>query len=620
MFVGATDLGDITFRAPDLLTPGGWTFDASTVLANLQSEAFQFSLLLEGLDAVAAQLEEALANVPADKNLPLIGTSVTAGADVVHRFRTGVLDPIQALVNQLTGAPDADDLAGIARNFFFSQLGPAGPVPILRDGPDGNTTITANDVGVELDCKPPAGAVRACQNGDALNTLQRFEVFLPLGEQATATAPPFDFGFPGLRLASDGTLSASAGFEIDLRFGIDRTNGFYIGTTGANELRVFAAAGLPNNAGGPDLEGELAFLPVTIEDAHPGPDVIATAGIDIAGGGADGRLTLQQLDTVTLTPSISACGNLSVDLELTAPLEAASSLPKLLARLNVIGGYTSASVPVPPACGGTPGTFTIGFDNVRVDVGTLLEDFLGPVAHEIRKFTGPLEPVVEALRKPIPGVADAARMAGLPEPVWYDLFKVVNDLNMAAGGQNGLEFIDRLIVLIDLVQAFDEQGPEAGVIPLGDFDVNAALASQPVPSEVLDTLLMNQNSQGSVAPPPERRRERRARNGRVERWPEVPGLRGPEAALPAAHRQGRPAGHLRRWAPQARARLPVRIPHRAVPALHRRRQPASRGTSPPATTRSGCAGRSSCSPTTTPTTTASSTWPKGCSRASTSTT
>jgi Ca2+-binding RTX toxin-like protein len=497
IYVNATPLGNIVFRAPNLLQPAGWTFTgADTVLSSLTSQPFLYSLLVDGLQSLADQLDAAIQSVPADESVPLLGTNLQAGLDVIHRFKTGVLDPALDLANDLANDAQPGALRSDTQNFFIAHIGPGTATPLLLDA-NHDGTINGADVTVLMDCDAGAG-VHTCADSEAIGNVVRYEVHLPIGVSGQASTPPFDLGFPGFRLASAGSIQASAGFAIDLAFGLDKTNGFYIPTNVSPqpELRVFANAALPNVANAPDLDGDLAFLPVHVEDKHAGDDVSASIGVDLTGGGADGRLTLQQLDSAQLVPTVSACANVLAGLEVTAPeLDgqiAPSSLPRVVGDLHVAGGYScDGSLGAPPGTG-----FSVGFDNVAVDPGSLITDFLKPIAHQIRQFTGPLEPTIDAIRKPIPGVAEAAKAAGLAPPNWYDLFKLVNQLNMDGGGVDGLQLIDRVIQLTDLVRTLDTVNPFTGTpaaIPLGSFSIDASAIKEPVAADKLDDLLQGIN-------------------------------------------------------------------------------------------------------------------------------
>ncbi|NHC44531.1 calcium-binding protein [Motilibacter aurantiacus] len=464
---GARYLGDVTFTAPDLLTPTGWTFDARALQESLKSSSVQFELILDGLITLVDKLAAALEAMPEGTKVPLLGVDVTAGADIVAAINEDVVKPVQTLVSQL----QSQSTAGALRERTLAVLG---RLPVLR----ANEQVT-----VLLECQKGAG-VGACADTDSVTTLHRFEVKLPIGTAVQGEAPAFDVGFPGLRLKTAGAVSGKASFELDLGFGVDRANGFYVATDSTRpELRVKASGALPN-ASGPDndLAAEIAFLPISLEDRNPGEDLSVAVNVDLVGAGAGGRFPVQQLGAAQLLTSVEAKGVLS--LGLATAVSGKSSLPKLKAHLLIQGSFAWA----------TNGTrvdndFTIRFNDVTFDMGSVLRDFLKPVAGDLRKYLSPIEPTIEALDKPIPGVAEAARWVGKPAPTWLELFEAVDKLNTRPGEVSGLQVVKRVKTLVTLVKALDTTAGAAGEIPLGSFTVSTSAAQKPVPGDQADDLI-----------------------------------------------------------------------------------------------------------------------------------
>ena len=469
VYVGTTKLGDITFKAPDLLTPSGWVPDSKQVEDSLSSQTMQFALVVEGVRTLATQLEHALRNLPAGTKIPLIGADVTAGADVVKAFDDNVLGKVQNLSDALATV----GTTGAAKAKAEELLG---QIPIIKSG--GAVTVT-------ITCRDASNVVVACTGDEPISKLQSLEVKLPLHVGVTGSTA-FDIGFPGLRLSTTGQVKGSAGLDLNLGFGIDRDLGFYLPTTGATpEVALTASAALPNVDGKADLTGELAFLPLAIEDKHAGDDVTVTAGLDLTTKRADGRLPLADLAAADLTPSVSATANVDLGIQTTKPTGALSFLPTFGADLKVDGSFSWSGQP-----GATPVTSSnISFDNVTVDAGSLVRDLIKPVAKELHQYTEPLEKPIDAIRKPIPGVAEAARLAGKTAPSWYDAFKALDDATRQPGQASGLQMIDRLIKLVDMVRAIDNPDAPTGQIPLGSFTVDPSVAKNPVPLNDADTLM-----------------------------------------------------------------------------------------------------------------------------------
>lgn len=474
VYAGATKLGNVTFAAPDLLTPSGWAIDASQVEAALGSQQIQFSLIVDGVRTLAKQLQQGLRNLPAGTRIPLIGANATAGADVVQAFDEHVLAKVQELSDALAQVPTSGAAQAKAQE-LLNQI---------------DVLTTGGSVTVKVTCRTDTGTVVTCIGSEPISRLQSLEVSVPMRFATSGSTTPFDLGFPGLRLASAGKLTGSIGLDVTLGFGIDRELGFYVPTAGTGpELALSARAALPNVDGKADLTGQLAFLPIEIEDTHGGDDVVVSAGIDLGTTRADGRLPLNDLATARLTPNLSANAAVRLRVTTTKPTGAASFLPTFRTDLNIDASVTWAGKP------GTTPTTTAGiqFANVSVDAGSLVRDLVKPVARELRQYTQPLEKPIDTIRQPIPGVAEAARLAGKAAPSWYDAFKAVDDATRQPGQTSGLQMIDRLIALVDLVRSLDNPDAPSGEIPLGSFSVLPDVAAKPVPLTDADSLLGSQN-------------------------------------------------------------------------------------------------------------------------------
>ncbi|HEX2576591.1 MAG TPA: calcium-binding protein, partial [Aquihabitans sp.] len=494
VFVNGADLGDLTFTAPDLLKPTEWVFDSSQVTSRLQTGTVQYSLIVGGLKSLTQRLEATLRSMPAGSTIPLLGTDPTAGADVLASFRTGVLDPMQDLTNSLSSLATVGQVQTKVQDTLWTTLGPDSSVKLLRDGPDAGTEVTKADIQVIAKCKSGTTVVD-CTAGSNVADVEDIQFRVPLGKAATVTTKPFDSGFPGLRLASAEGFSFGVGFQLDLAFGVDRTNGFYVPinafSTTEPELRVDATASLPAQ-----LDAQIAFIPATITDLTPGvADVAAGIGVDLVDPGTDGKVTAGNLSSISISPKLSACGNVKLGLATGAD----AKLPALKANLSLTGGYQCAAGGVTGAPAAT--SFNIAFEDVRVDAGSLVDGLIGPAAKTVRKYTGPLEPVVDALHKPVPGLAEAARAAGKPAPTWMQLLEAVNSLRMAAGEKDQLGIVRKVDFLVNLTRQLDSTDTaNAGDIPLGSFNLNVGKAAQPASAGTIDGLMTAISETGGANP------------------------------------------------------------------------------------------------------------------------
>ncbi|WP_028644208.1 Calx-beta domain-containing protein [Nocardioides sp. URHA0020] len=466
-----TDLGTVRFAAADLLTPSGWTVDSTEVEAKLQNEAIQFALLVDGVRTLTTQIQEGLRSLPTGTKIPLIGADVTAGADVLQQFDEAVLAKVDALSDAVASSGNAGAVQARTEEILAD-------VPGLPEGQSPKVTLT---------CRPAAGgAPVACASTDTIDRIQSFQVDLHLEYAAEDGTGTFDIGFPGLRLASQGEFTAKAGIKLNVGFGVDRDLGFYIPTEG-KEVEVSAEANLPHSESGADLTGDLAFFPIEIEDNQDAkPDVKVGAALDLTTTRPDKRLPLADLGRAQLTPSVSAETLLKLGVKTVRSEGPAGMLPTFSTNFVLDAGITWNGT-------GSPQTrASIDFNNVRVDAGSLVSDIIKPTVKTLRKYTGPLEKPIEAIQKPIPGVAEAAKLTGRPAPTWYDAFKAAD---RAANGPDSksLQLIDRVIMLVNLVKAVDQGSTSAGQIEIGSFSVLADAARQPVPLNEADQLVTGES-------------------------------------------------------------------------------------------------------------------------------
>ena len=475
-------VGDVTFTAPDLLTPSGWTVDGANVIENLGNENIQYAILIGGIESFVQRLEASLKAMPPGKNIPLLGVDPTAGAKVLEDFRKGFVEPAQDLVNKINAANKAGVVQTNIQDFVYDKIGPESSLKLLRDGPDADTVITKADIVVDLKCKI-SGVVKTCGANDAATTIEDLQIKVPLAKAGEVTSKPLDSGFPGLKLKSTDGFSAKAGFEMDLAFGIDRTNGFYIPTNAFGtqpELRVQATASLPT-----EMDAQLAFIPVKIVDKTPGtPEVAATIGVDLAAGGSDNKITLGQLGNAQITPSLQACANVKLGLETGA----SKKFPAFKTDLSLTGGYTCQAGGVTGAPATNAG-ISIAFDNVRVNAGSVINDFIGPIAKTVQKYTSPIKPTMDALDKPIPGIKEAARGIGAKPPTWWDLMVLINEIKMQTGEKDQLGMIRKLRTVMALADQLAPGVNSAQDISLGSFKLNTDVAADPSTSTDFTKLL-----------------------------------------------------------------------------------------------------------------------------------
>ncbi len=216
-----------------------------TLQALINGEPLDWTLLLQALPEILANLEQSLDGAAQDVHIPLIGDTLDAGADVVGTFNDGVVVPLAALAAQLTAAGDQDgdsdvdayDLAKLARQFVLTELGPSG-ADLLRNTNgipgDPNADGDIDDIVITPLCGTPA---EVCPDGDGVtaNLIKDFRVTFKIG-QAIDGDVPFDIGLRGLPVRLTGGVHGAGSWSLLVDFGLSAEDGAYIVANGKAPL------------------------------------------------------------------------------------------------------------------------------------------------------------------------------------------------------------------------------------------------------------------------------------------------------------------------------------------------------------------------------------------------
>ena len=477
VYFGGNKLGDITFLAPDLLDPSGWTFSGvQAVLDQLVSQAWDFTTLLQGLQAVLTQIQEATDGQSFGASVPILGDALDAGADVAGALNDNVVTPINNVLSQLNTLANASDLATVLDDALTNAIPPN--LLVDRNANNDNT----DDVVINLSCTDGAGGEQPCGPTQTLLEVLDVELELSIGDSID-TAIPFDLGLPGLSLqvkdrADPGDdLTAGVGWKLDLAFGISRTDGFYLRTdnpisgASAPEISIDAHVDMPD-----DVFGTLAFIPVALSDDHAGNDLQVQLGVNLQTANSD-RLSLGQL-LAGLDPGVGIAvtigGNLDLHLGFAtglSPSEIANlgqSAPKLPVFKGTFNMTWAFGTGVDIGTFGQSTDFDISITDVKLNVGSFIGDFLRPITGELDRFARPLKPVLDVLNAPIPGIKEIAELVGQNPPTMLDLIDLQN-------GPDSTVLIRRLIVLVDFITALNDP-QSAGDIDLGDLIIKPEVA------------------------------------------------------------------------------------------------------------------------------------------------
>ncbi|HWB03714.1 MAG TPA: calcium-binding protein [Verrucomicrobiales bacterium] len=299
---------------------------------------------------------------------------------------------------------------------------------------------------------------------------------LKLFLNSSKTFPALSFGLdgglglPGLGLETDGNASTVFNYTLNFSVGVD-SSGFYLNT--ANNATAFTL-GFATTLPGLNATANLSKIRFHLTD-ESGTDGDSVAPTQFAGtfivdlldpSGNDNRLRLSELSGDLLNATLS--GNAAINLNLASDLGSAR-FPAISADLNFAWSFSNSAV--------TPNDFnesfgsvpTVAFRNITLDLGSFLTKFAKPVLDEVREVSGPLQPVIKAVKDPIPLLSSLHNIApGVPSSIL--------EIGVANGSITQ-EQADRFDVLSKIIQISQSipANPGAGLkIDLGDFNLGNA--------------------------------------------------------------------------------------------------------------------------------------------------
>jgi hypothetical protein len=264
--------GSVAVSAPDI----------SSALASFDFFDGSLDGILDGIDLLLGFLQDAFQAEVFGSSLPFVGDRLATVADFIAGFRSQILDGIRALPSRS---------ANLVRQALFDALGPSGGLDILGDR-NGDLTVDLDDVGLTV------GADEV-----------RFEI--ELGDTISA-AVDLDPGLPGLVV--DGQAMVALSWALALRFGISRTDGFFLDTSAVDELQVSVTVTTP----GLDTTGNLGFLSLNVKDDPSDPSSLSgSIAVDLLDPvGTGGRFTFAEMSS----PAVTFGDALHVGLDLVSDI------------------------------------------------------------------------------------------------------------------------------------------------------------------------------------------------------------------------------------------------------------------------------------------------------------
>ncbi len=419
-----------------------------------------------GFDALFGPLFTGVDGQVLGSNLPLIGPGIASAATFLSNLKSGFDAALTATTSTITKIEMA----------IYSEFGPSPGLGWLQPIPNNTLSGYAHYIVAQSFVTGPQGAGA--------------QFYVHLAQDAAPIAVPLsaNLGLPGLGLNVSGSAYVSLDWDLQLGFGLNTTEGFYInssqGTPYPTSLSVSADVTLANPTTHQPLSatGTLGYLQIKATDDTQKPtDFHGAFAITLtdpgAGGPPDGHLTFGKFASAGFSSVVGAGFNAdaAVNLDLSSNFVDASgnpisALPQLRTLFQLDWPFSATTT-----AGIATATPTISFNQVQINLGTFLSNFAGPVLGDVKAILAPVQPVINALTQPIPVISN---LAG------HDVSLI--DLAQTFGQNGTANFLNALVAVNNLVNsiAAANLGPNVW-IDLGSFTVSGAAAKNPAKANAL---------------------------------------------------------------------------------------------------------------------------------------
>ena len=435
---------------------------------------------LEGMFGFTASLQSLFNEV----GLPMVGNAFNDATDFLDDLREMFLGPkgqdgiyTSGLGKTLQdAAADGQSVVDLIKEALYNELGHLLKLQVL--GSDG--TYTYESLTSADDIQLVADANRVQFNVVIQGVVFHKEI-------------PVDFGvsMPGLELNVDAKIAIDLSYVFALGLGINST-GIYVDTTGAaaddDEFKLVLSASLVNPPSGAAFEASLGFLQMQVKDFLSTGGLVdnkwgpfaadyersalsASISVDLVDAGNDGKWEVTRGELVSVSLRLTAKAD--IDLEATIKIPSFGGLQ--FPQLHTVFHYSQLFADVVISTTGlNKATFgeapVISFENVQLDLGEFISNFLKPIVDKVRDVTKPLDPIVKVLTTPIPLLA--ALGAAPDEQNLLGLGSLVMGKTKYAPVVKAVKAIAEALVFIKTVDDFINAHPGKPIlISFGNFEI-----------------------------------------------------------------------------------------------------------------------------------------------------
>ncbi len=405
----------------------------------------QINEILKGLKGVLGNLQEKLDEIYKGENLENIPEFIdgllffgknfaekATEVDSAGQFIQDIYNKIEKkFQDEFENAQEATKSE--IQNALFQVLGADG-LKILQDlNGDGN--ISFDDIDID------ASSNNLAVNAKLAGTKEILDISLPT-----------ELGLPklGLNFTGDPKLTADLNYSLNLGFGINQDNDFFLSTSPDKELSINLTPKLPQTS------ATFGFLKVDAKDN--GTELKFDIDLD---DGNDQKLTLDELNNLNITPT----GSADIKLNFLSNIPEATVLPKIGTDLNIQWQFTEGTKP------------TIQFDNTTIFLDSFLSGFIKPVVDPIKEITNPIQKATGFLTKEI-GILKELDLGGQQHNL-LGLARQFNpgnsQIDNAIKALEAIEFIGSLSELVNNINTDPDSdiGINLGTVNLDNFDLTA---------------------------------------------------------------------------------------------------------------------------------------------------
>ena len=446
LLLSMSDLGNVTDievgnpAAPNFLLVPDFTSQFAAL-----NFADELDAITDGWEGFFTLLDGVIDNQVLVAQIPLIGDHLVEGAKFIQDIKEKVVDNFEE---------SGQKTIGFVQQKLIEALGPNG-TDWLIDFSTGENANDPADVDDLVVVSPPKESVD--------QSTEQVQFDMKLGGTQTLAELPLDLGLDGLGLSIDGQVQVALNWELSLGVGVSKTHGVYFDTSLLDELTFELVATLP----GLDASGSLGFLNLSVTDK----DSLVSAGFraDLKDPNNDGKLTLAEISSVR---NLSKVVDASVDVDANVRLEmiadmGSADFPSIRSDFVMSWNLTDAQTASGSGSFGGATAPTVGFENVGINAGELINGFAGSLIGRITEALEPVEPVIDVLTTEITplskligspiNVLDLAAIFGYVDPTTYEF----------------LDAATKIFQLGQLAQSFEDGFIEIGSFAIDDVDLRS---------------------------------------------------------------------------------------------------------------------------------------------------